>query len=170
MTDLCFEAYRRLRSPGERTAFRAAMHTKGYFAFYGFVEDFRGWLKSYADEDIGETDNLLSRAREDFPQPERFSPSWGRLWEEFEGICRAKNEVLAAVPFPAREGEWQVLIDNPFLPQQVVCYPALAFGDAAYMFAYFQKDLKPNEILRFQRVTHLLTKSGLKEASIFPDV
>jgi hypothetical protein len=76
--------------------------------------------------------------------------------------------VLSCIPAEDRAGEWQVLIDNPYVPQQVVCYPALTFLDAAYMYGYFQRELKPHECLRLQKVTHLLIKNGDKEASILP--
>ncbi|MBW5448132.1 hypothetical protein GE107_18910 [Cohnella sp. CFH 77786] len=170
MPDLSFGAYRRLHSAGQREVFRAAMEARGYYAFFAFTEDFRESLKTYSDSEMEEIGSLIGRVRSDFPKPGRFSPSWEMLWEEFQAIYDAKNETLAEISASDRSGEWQVLIDNPYMPQQVACYPGLAFLDAAYLFAYFQKDLKPNEFLRLQKVTHVHVKTGLKEATLFPDL
>jgi hypothetical protein len=169
MQDLSFQAFRDAASPQQREAFRSGMEMKGYYAFFAFIEDFREALKNYDETEIREIGDLLSLCLQLFPQPGRFSPSWDRVWQEFEGIYQAKNDAMAEISPSERKGEWQVLIDNPYMHQQVVCYPDLSFTAAAFMYAYFQKDLKPNECLRLQKVTHLLMRNGLKEASIFPD-
>jgi hypothetical protein len=169
MSELTFHHYMRIVGEEPEQAFKSAMEASGYFSFYKFAEDFRNGLKSYSDADITHYGHKLDRARSLFPTPEQFSPSWGVLWEEFGIIFHAKNEALSAIPVSARDGEWQVLIDNPYTHQQVVCYPSLAFLEAAYMYGYFQRDLKPHECLRLQKVTELLLAYGRKEASIFPD-
>lgn len=169
ISETSLSVYRTLETIEQRNDFRQALESKGYYAFYAFIEDFRLLLKSYQDEDISSVGQWLRNAQEDFPNPQQLSPSWSSLWEEFTLIYNAKNEVLADVPATNRDGEWQVLIDNPYLPHQVVCYPGLSFIDAAYMFAYFQKDLKPNEILRLQHVSLSRIKTGDKKATMLPD-
>jgi len=141
----------------------------GYFSFYRFIEDFREGLKTYSDGDIPLYRRKLSRARELFPQPQRHSPSWSAVWDEFERIFSVKNDVLAGIPLANRNGEWQILIDNPYSHQPVVCYPSLPFLEAAYLYGYFNQELKPNEILRLQKITDLLSATGDKSASMLPD-
>ena len=169
MSETTLSAYRSLTTDEQRTAFRQAMEAKGYSAFFAFVEDFRNVLKSYDEIDRDAVGLIIRRSRDDFPEPGRFSPSWAHIWDEFDNLYAAKNSVMDDIPASARDGEWQVLIDNPYLSHQVVCYPALAFVDAAYTYAYFQKDLKPNEILRLQKVSHVHVMTGRKEASMLPD-
>jgi len=169
MSETSLAIYRALTASDERTAFRQTMETKGYRAFFTFVDDFRNLLKRYAEPESEEVGELIRQARADFPNPQQFSPSWDNLWEVFEAIYAAKNETLADVPAPERDGDWQVLIDNPYLPHHVVCYPGLAFVDAAYTYAYFQQELKPNEVLMLQKVSHVHIKNGRKEASMLPD-
>jgi hypothetical protein len=169
MSELTFLQYMRISDQQSELTFKTGMEAAGYFSFYKFVEDFRGGLKSYSDEEAANYGVYLERARSLFPAPERFSPSWDALWEEFELIYASKNEVLQSIPASAREGEWQVIIDNPYSHQPVVCYPSLAFVEAAYMYGYFQRELKPNECLRLQKVTELLIAHGDKKASIFPE-
>lgn len=168
MSVLTFGYFAEITAPDAEQSFRDAMRTSGYFAFYNFVEEFRAQLKCYSDAGADHLQACLDRGRRLFPKPGEFSPSWNELWNEFEGIYTAKNEVLSSIPSADRDGEWQVLIDNPFLPQQVVCYPGLQFLDAAYMYGYFQLELKPHECLRLQKVTQLMVTYGNKEASILP--
>ncbi|WP_123040608.1 hypothetical protein [Cohnella candidum] len=168
MPDCSFQAYRAIVSEGGR-AFAAAMESAGYSVFYAFVEDFRTALREYGDADAEAIGGLLRRARADFPNPGRYSPSWDRVWEEFQAIYEGKNETLSSIPPSERDGEWQVLIDNPLTPLQVACHPGLSFHDAAYLYAYFQIDLKPNEFLKLQKVVNAAVTTGKKEATIFPN-
>lgn len=169
MTELTFQCFVRL-DPGEpELRFGAAMNAAGYFAFYRFAEDFRGGLRGCADGDFALYRTALRRAASLFPLPGKFSPAFQSLWEEFAVILDAKEACCAAVPEDARGGEWQVLIDNPYVHRQVVCYPGLAFAEAAYMYGYFRRELQPHEILRLQRVTDALTISGDRQRSTMPD-
>jgi hypothetical protein len=169
MSELTFQHYMHITQQESEQMFRSSMEASGYFSFYRFVEDFRNGLKGYSNDDIASYRVFLERARRLFPAPGQFSPSWDTLWEEFDLIFASKNEVLNSISSSAREGEWQVLIDNPHTHLPVVCYPSLPFLEAAYMFGYFQRDLKPNECLRLQKVTVLMLVHGRKEASIFPN-
>ncbi|MFC5403637.1 hypothetical protein [Cohnella soli] len=169
MSELAFHHYMRMNSSQLEQTYKEAMEKAGYFAFYTFVEDFRNGLRGYADSEIELFARLLARSRELFPLPERFSPSWGGLWDEFEMIIAAKNEALASVSATERDGEWQIILDNPYSHNSVVCYTALPFLEASYLYGYFQRDLKPHELLRLQRVSVILQTNGRKEASILPD-
>lgn len=168
MSELSFRYYMQLESPETERMFRDDMNTAGYFAFYAFAEQFREGLRHYDDEDRARYGELLWRSRALFPDPMRFSPSFREIWDEYEAIYAAKNEALDSVPQAARDGEWQVLLDNPYVTQQVVCYTGLSFLEAAYLYGYFRRELKPNELLRLQQITHCLTASGSTEQSFFP--
>lgn len=160
MPELSLDRFAALRAERELSIFRDEMLSAGYAAFYAFVEQFRAALKGYADEEVPRVAELIGQGRKTFPDPGRFSPSWARVWEQFERIAAAKNEALAAVRPADRTGEWQVLIDNPYRPQQVVCYPELSFLDAAYAYGYFRLELEPNEVLRLQKVELALRAQG----------
>lgn len=168
MSRLSFAYYMQLDSEESELLFREEMNASGYFAFYTFAEQFREGLRQYGHDERELYARLLERNRRLFPEPSRFSPSFAELWDEFELILRGKNEALDAIPASESEGEWQVLLDNPYSTQQVVCYPSLSFLEAAYLYAYFQRELKPNELLRLQRITHRLAVRGSAEESFFP--
>lgn len=169
MSELTFQHYMRIARQESEQTFRLSMEEAGYFTFFTFLEDFRVGLKTYSNEESSMYLAKLERVRDLFPAPERFSPSWSGIWDEFELIIRSKNETLTAIPSERRDGEWQILLDNPYSHQQVVCYPSLPFLEAAYMYGYFQRELKPHERLRLQKVNDLLSTNGRKEASLFPD-
>jgi len=169
MSESAFHQYMRAEPEELEQTYSERIALGGYFSFYRFIEDFRDCLKTYADDDTGLVRRKLSRARELFPDPERFSPSWAAVWDEFELIFGIKNDVLAAIPVAERGGEWQILLDNPYSHQQVVCYPGLPFLEAAYLYGYFQRELKPNELLRLQKVSDLLSVNGSKAASLLPE-
>jgi len=169
MSELTFYHYMRIKQQEDEQLFREAMKAAGYFSFYTFVEDFRKGLIAYSEEDCSLYQSKLELARALFPEPERFSPSWSAIWDEFDLIFRCKNEVLSAIPRSRRDGEWQILLDNPYTHQQVVCYPNLPFLEAAYMYGYFQRELKPHEMLRLQKVVELLSTNGSKETSLLPN-
>lgn len=75
-------------------------------------------------------------------------------------MIATKIQVLQTIHKEDRDGEWQVIIDNPFAIQEVVCYPALNFLDAAYLYAYFRPDLEKNEYLRLQKIQTLVMEFG----------
>ncbi len=169
MSESAFLHYMRTESEELEQTYSERIAQEGYFSFYRFIEDFRTELKTYGDDRIATIGRKLSRARELFPEPQRFSPSWNAVWDEFELIFVIKNDVLAAIPLTGRDGEWQILLDNPYSHQQVVCYPGLSFLEAAYLYGYFQRELKPNEVLRLQKVSNLLSVNGSKSASLLPE-
>ena len=155
-------------SPESERLFREGMNASGYFAFYAFAEQFREALRAYGDDEKSLYGDLLRRGRALFPDPVRFSPSFRELWDEYDRIYRTKNEALDAVPPEERAGEWQVLLDNPYVSQQTVCYSGMTFVEASYLYAYFMRELKPNEILRLQKIARSLSASGSAEESFFP--
>lgn len=94
------------------------------------------------------------------PNPGQVSPSWANIWKEYDSIIRTKRFVLGSIPAAAREGEWQVLLDNPHSNQNIAVYPGLTFMEAIYMFAYFRSDMMPSEYIRLQKIDTLLTFTG----------
>jgi len=169
MPQSVFEQYMLAKSEEVEQTLSSRLEREGYSAFYSWLEDFRNGLKTYADEDVPLYRRKLARARASFPSPGSFSPSWTAVWDEFDRIFEIKNETLAAIPPDKRDGEWQILLDNPYSHQQVVCYPGLGFLEAAYLYGYFRLELKPNEVLRLQKISELLTASGSREASLLPE-
>ncbi len=144
----------------ELAAFRESIQSQGFTAFRLLLEGFRDRLKLFSDGDISSVSELLERARRMFPEPETFSPSWVNIWDEYERIASYKQTVLETIPPGEREGEWQVLLDNPYTNSDLVCYPGLGFLEGAYLYAYFRSDLKQNEYIRLQKIQNLVMAFG----------
>jgi hypothetical protein len=160
MTTGWFERFAAAEAAEEQRRVSEEVKARGYSAFYPIVEGFNSLLRSFADDETGRVDELLRRGRRLFPEPAAFSPSWEKLWDELEQVAGYKRYALASVPAGERDGEWQVLMDNPYTNQEVACYPALTFMEAAYLYGYFRQRLEKNEYIRLQKIQTLIMNYG----------
>jgi hypothetical protein len=154
-----FARFRELK-PGEESAFGVELAAGGFSAVRVFLEEFRTFLRQYDEPRQEEAERLIGRGRAALPEPGRISPAWARIWDEFAAIAAYKRDVFDRIPRDGRDGEWQVLLDNPYTNGQITVYPALSFLEAAYMYAYFRTDLVPNEVIRMQRIHTVLFDTG----------
>jgi hypothetical protein len=133
---------------------------EGYAGFHELLDGIYDRLKRYDEQDSRAVRELLDKAKRIVPDPGEFSPSWDRQWEKVDRFIQYKQQVFTHVPREQREGEWQIIMDNPFTNDQVVCYPSLSFLEAAYLYAYFRDDLQKNEYLRIQKIVSLFEATG----------
>ncbi|WP_052487744.1 hypothetical protein [Gordoniibacillus kamchatkensis] len=160
MTTGWFEQFAAAEAAEVQTRVSEGVKEKGYSAFYPIVEGFWALLRTFADDETERVEELLRRGRRMFPEPAAFSPSWEKLWDELEQVAAYKKHALLSVPSPEREGEWQIVMDNPYSNQEVVCYPALTFMEAAYLYGYFRQKLEKNEYIRLQKIQTLIMNYG----------
>lgn len=149
----------------ELEQFQTFLREEGFTGFRLFIEGFRERLKRFDDHEVETVRTLLQRAKTLFPDPSAFSPSWALIWEEFDQIISYKELVMETVSVEEREGEWQVLLDNPFTNSDLVCYPSLSFLEGAYMYAYFRSDLKQNEYIRLQKIQNVIMAFGSEHST-----
>jgi hypothetical protein len=136
------------------------VNQEGYYGFRQIAEGISDKIKAAVDEEMPAIEKLIERGKQLFPTPVNFSPAWERIWPELEKMAATKIHLLQSIPADTRDGEWQVIIDNPYAVQEVVCYPALNFLDAVYLYAYFRPDLEKNEYLRLQKIQTLVMDFG----------
>ncbi|MFD2672665.1 hypothetical protein [Marinicrinis sediminis] len=136
------------------------MTEAGFAAVREWLDDLRVQLKRFEEHDMDRMAAILHRAQLALPHPEKISPSWQSIWQEYTTILQSKIQLLKQFPSQVRTGEWQVLMDNPYTQQGIVCYPSLTFMDAIYLFAYFRAELHPNEYIRLQRIETVWTEQG----------
>ncbi|WP_438446674.1 hypothetical protein [Gorillibacterium sp. sgz5001074] len=146
--------------PGSYAALREEYKQGGYSMFNELLEGLRDELMAADESGIGRVKELVGKGREIVPDPGAISPAWERVWEDYDRYIFHKSEALTAVTPENRDGEWQIVMDNPFTNEGIACYPALSFVEAAYLFAYFRKDLKKNEYIRLQKIANLLMVQG----------
>ncbi len=163
MTTTYFELFKNAQDDQSQDQCKIKLEQTGYSAFFQFIEDFKDYIKRYDDHQIGEIEELLIRARKLFPEPSQYSPAWAHIWDEYTAMTGHKNRVLSQIPASDREGEWQIVMDNPYTNQQVACYPSLSFLEAAYLFGYFRPTLENNEYIRMQKVTHAVVEFGSEQ-------
>jgi hypothetical protein len=136
------------------------INMEGYSAFLRFLDGFKMKVKTFGDEDSEQMLRLLDKARQLFPEPRTFSPSWDKVWKELEQMISFKIRALQTIAPEDRGGEWQIIMDNPYFTQQVVCYPCLSFAEAAYLYAYFRPQIENNEYIRLQKIQNVIMELG----------
>ena len=150
----------------EAAAFGEQLRAEGFTAVRRLLDEFRDYLRRFTDSEGERALELLRIARIAIPEPGRISPSWAYIWQEFERIIRTKNYLFKSIAAADREGEWQVLLDNPHSNQNIAVYPALSFMEAIYMFAYFRTDLTNNEYIRLQKISTVVTFTGADQEGL----
>jgi hypothetical protein len=155
-----FEHFVQAESQEELAELIETFNREGYPAFHKFQSQFREYFKSFYDDQAVEAQALIAKAKRTLPNPGAISPSWTYIWDDFEALVDYKLKVLATVPHDARDGEWQILIDNPYTNREVACYPGLTFLDAAYIYAKFRPELENNEYIRLQKIQTHVTEFG----------
>lgn len=159
ITNPVFERFQKA-GEDEYEILREEYKNGGYSMFSELLEGLKGLLLSCAEDHIEPLKALVEKGKRIIPDPGAISPSWERVWQDYEGYIARKTEALAAVAPHERDGEWQIVMDNPFTNEGIACYPGLTFVEAAYLYAYFRKDLKKNEYLRLQKIANLLLAEG----------
>lgn len=139
---------------------QSSIQEGGYSAFHMLLEGFKARLKTMKDDEVHTLKSWLDKAAELFPEPGLFSPSWIYIWEELKQMTAIKQDILQTIPASVRDGEWQLILDNPHTIQEVVCHPGLTFDEAAYLYSYFRPGLQKNEYIRLQKIQNVLIHIG----------
>lgn len=139
---------------------RKSIADGGYSSFNQLLEYIKQQLKICSETEWSRVQQEIDKARKLVPIPGGISPAWEYIWDDVTNWLHYKQEMLSKVSAEQRDGEWQVLIDNPFTHQQIVCYPGLSFIEAAWIYAYFRNDLQKNEYIRVQKVVDVLVIEG----------
>ena len=147
-------------SEEELATWKASIDEGGYSAFHMLLEGFKHKLKHLQESNEQAIFSWIRKAREIFPEPEKFSPSWAHVWEEMQQIAETKAKLLHTVSPTEREGEWQIILDNPHTIQEVVCHPGLTFDEASYLYSYFRPGLQKNEYIRLQKIQSIIMEVG----------
>lgn len=155
-----YEQFNLAQTEQEKLDFQNKTYVEGYYTFYNLIKGFRVKLKTYADEEIAEVELLIAKAKEMFPRPIEFSLSFQFIWKEQEAIHAYKSHILRSIHAEDRAGEWQIIMDNPHTNQEVVCYPALTFQEAAYLYGYFRPQLEKAEYIRIQKIQTVIKDFG----------
>jgi hypothetical protein len=155
-----FEQFVNAASEDETNELKQIVHNEGYPFFRRLLDGFDHKIKQFTDNEAETVVKLIAKAKKLFPDPGQISPSWERVWIEFEQMIQYKIKMLQSIAEDKRDGDWQVVMDNPYTNQEVVCYPGLSFLEAAYLYSYFRPGLEKNEYVQVQKVKSLIMEYG----------
>lgn len=160
MTNHTYADFKTLPTGEAEKAFQNEVLSEGYSGFRRLLDGITEAIKTAGDADIEGIERTIAKASRLFPEPVIFSPSWECIWPELNATLAAKKHVLSTISPTDRKGEWQVIMDNPQVVQEVVCYPGLEFHDAAYLYAYFRPQLEKSEYIRLQKIQTVIQEVG----------
>ncbi|BBH19940.1 hypothetical protein Back11_12850 [Paenibacillus baekrokdamisoli] len=155
-----FQQLIEMRNDEDARGLGVQLRQEGFTPVRRLLDRLRDYLRQFTDEEGEMALELLHYARTALPEPGQISPSWAHIWQEFERIIRTKMYTFRSIAVEEREGEWQVLLDNPHSNQNIAVYPALTFMEAIYLFAYFRTDMTRNEYIRLQKIATVMTVTG----------
>ncbi|MFV9510038.1 hypothetical protein [Tepidibacillus sp. LV47] len=155
-----FEDFKSLMTEEDRQDFKKAVEQAGFAAFNELNRSFYDELKKLEENGFETMEEWIELGRKLFPDLTQFSPSWEFFWDEISQIYQNKKEFYQLVPKEERNGEWQVLFDNPFSTDGIVCHTGKNFAEATYLAAKYQLSMKKAEILKLQKVSQTIIKRG----------
>lgn len=160
MTNNTLADFNKLTTAEAEALFKREVLSEGFAGFRRLLDSLTDAIKVAGDADMDAVEQSVAKAKRLFPEPVDFSPSWEKIWPELESTIAAKKHIFANITHAERVGEWQVIMDNPLVVQEVVCYPALTFEDAAYLYAYFRPQLEKSEYIRLQKIQTVIQEIG----------
>ena len=131
-----------------------------YKDIYDWITRLTNELEIASEGEFARLEELIQNAATILPDPQSYSPSWDGIWTELQAILEIKQQVFKKIPPQERDGEWQLLFDNPFSTEGMVNHVNLTFDKAAYMFAKYRKDLAKLEYVSLQKVQRFITENG----------
>jgi hypothetical protein len=161
-----FEQFLNIKTEQQTIELQDRMNQAGYSLFYDFLDSFQKHIHQFRDEEAEHMKHLVAKARTILPNPGSISPAWTYIWDKLDHMITYKVRVLQAVAQDDRNGDWQVLIDNPSTNREVACYPGLTFYDAAYVYAQFRHELEKNEYIRMQKIQTHITEFGERQGIV----
>src|SRR5690349_15040200 len=86
----------------------------GYSAFSDLLDGLKRLMAEAQEEQALRLEELVLKGRKMIPDPGAISPSWETIWEDFDRYIAYKLEAMARVAASDREGEWQIVMNNPY--------------------------------------------------------
>lgn len=155
-----FERLAEISTTEQKILFKKDIEEAGFSAINQLIGALNTQIKKMDEKEFKLVKDWLELGKELLPDLVSVSPVWKNTWEDFLDLYRIKVELFLEVPEEERDGEWQVLFDNPFTIHEVVCTPNKTFTEASYLMAKYQLNMKKAEIVKLQKITTTITKKG----------
>lgn len=155
-----FNRFIQISDDTEKNQFRENMTEAGFSAVNQWLRSFYDHVKNMDEQGFKSMREWLELGKEVLPELGQFSPSWQNTWQELFDLYQIKTEAYASIPDEQRDGEWQVLFDNPFSTDGIVCHSNKTFAEATYLFAKYRLTLKKAEYVKLQKVVTSMVQKG----------
>lgn len=155
-----FEQFIEITTDEQKIQFKNSIEEAGFSAFNQLIQSIYNNLKLMEEKEFKQLKIWLELGRELFPDLVSVSPSWENTWRDTFKIYQIKVDLYKEIPEEERNGEWQVLFDNPFSTEEIVCNPNKTFAEATYLMAKYQLGIKKTEIVKLQKVTTVIIRKG----------
>lgn len=155
-----YEQFAQASTDEEYRLLKSQIEVGGYSFFSKLLEGIKQQIKISKETELPIIKSLIRKGESLVPNPVKISPSWIKVWSDCDRLIQFKEEAMRQVPLDEREGEWQIMMNNPFTNDGISCYPSLSFMEAAFLYAYFRLDLKKNEYIRMQKIINLVETQG----------
>lgn len=155
-----FEEFIKLDTPDKKAEFLDKLLANAYTNLRNLTDQLTESIRKAEEADFPVIAGWIQQARHLIPDPHQISPYYQSVWDKLLKVLTYKQEAFMSFAQDHRDGEWQIVFNNPNTHDELLCIPSLTFTEACYMFAKYRTDLKQNEILRLQKVTDHLTTTG----------
>ncbi len=155
-----FEHLTKINTDEEKNDFKKNILDEGFSAINDLINGFKEKLKLMDEDEFKLVKTWLELIKELLPDVTNISPAWDRIWEHLLHIYSIKVNLYHQVSKENRDGEWQVLFDNPLSTDEIVCHPKKTFQEATYIMAKYQQYLKKAEYVRLQKMITYITEEG----------
>lgn len=157
---ILFTEFINVNTPEAQSALLDKIVSTGYTHLRYLVDEMKDAIRRAEDEDFPLLTKWIAQARQMIPDPSQISPYYQAVWDQLAKILAYKQEAFHQIAKDQRQGEWQIVYNNPNTNDDLLCIPSLSFAEAAYLYAKYRLDLKKAEILRLQKVVEHLTIAG----------
>lgn len=161
-----YTAFKNVHSPEEKQELVKEIEAQGYALMNEWIKRLDIDLQLADEGHLDQIGKELLTAQELWPNPEKFSPLWDNKWEDLLSILAIKKQVYQEVPASEREGEWQILFDNPFSTEGTVIHVKLSFPTAAYQYAKYRHGLHKHEYVTIQKAHRYITEYGEQNSAL----
>ncbi len=155
-----FESFIRISSPSEELAFKDSIEDVGFSAVNQWIHSLHNTLKKMDEKEFVQVKQWLELGKGLLPNLKSFSPSWEETWNDLFHIYHLKVDFYSKISMEERNGEWQVLYDNHFSTDGIVCHSNNSFAEATYLAAKYQLHLKKAEYVKLQKVVTSIVSKG----------
>ncbi|OEF99928.1 hypothetical protein BHF71_07415 [Vulcanibacillus modesticaldus] len=155
-----FNNFIEIATEEQKLNFKKSIEQEGFSAINQFIRSFYEKIKEMDQDEFEQVKNWLKKGEELFPNLVDFSPSFENTWRDLLQLYQIKVELFSQVPVDQRDGEWQILYDNPYSTEPIVCHSNKNFVEATYLMAKYQLGIKKAEIVKLQKVITVIIKNG----------